>query len=334
MGWRAWLERLQRGRVDAASTAPPSTSPQSAPTLATLGIAVALLPDDQDEDACVGCGLCAQLCPTRVIVVEPAPIAPSAQTGLPRGWPARFELDAGGCIACELCMQVCPTDAIRLFRHPERATGGVIDLDGLRANAAYVRRGRRRSPLGPVPGTQSRTSLVRPPTGAPGGRPRPAADLARARDRSSSAHSPDLLALAHPSETPTSEPTRLETWAHPIDAPTDPDTADVEAVADPGAWLPAHSGAQPPTHDEITGFYGDDLFDDDGSSFLTPHVDGLPDPGDWLPDEGEGEDDVPTDHVTEVDTVPVVPPFEPGLAPEEPEDRAPQPKDKPPKRRG
>ena len=85
MGWRSWLERLQ-GRQGGAPSAPvPSPAARATPTLGELGLSIALLPDDLGEDACVGCGLCAAICPTDAIRLAPAPLAPSPAGGQARG---------------------------------------------------------------------------------------------------------------------------------------------------------------------------------------------------------------------------------------------------------
>lgn len=219
MGLRDWFGRLQRPPPE-----PVVAAPRRLPTLSQLGMSAALLADERGDDACVGCGFCEAICPTQAIVVEGSGVSLSARHGRLRAWPLRFELDPGRCVACELCMQVCPTDAIRLFRGSAPPSQGTLGLDELRAQAAFVQKARRRSPLGPVPGDEPKAPLVRPSTGAPGTLG-PAADL----------HRPYLG--THPTETATSEPTRLESWAHPIDAATDPDSDDIEAIDDPRSWL-------------------------------------------------------------------------------------------------
>lgn len=205
----------------------PKPKPSAGPvrrraSLVELGMSAALLPDERGDDACVGCGLCATICPERALSVEGSAVGVSARTGRPRGWAIRFRLDPGLCVACELCTQICPTDAIRLYRAPEQASAEPLELERLRAQGVERGGPRRRSPLGEVPGDTPRAPLVRPATGAP----TPAVDLARPMRR------PE----PHPAEEPTGEPTRMETWAHPIDAPTDPDSQDVEAVGDYGRW--------------------------------------------------------------------------------------------------
>jgi len=72
----------------------------------------ALVHDEHDEEACVGCLMCQKICPSRVITVTPGKKRPSEATGKKRGFADDFTLDMNACIYCELCVQVCPTDAI------------------------------------------------------------------------------------------------------------------------------------------------------------------------------------------------------------------------------
>lgn len=279
MSWRAWLDRLQGRPTAPAPDVAPSPAPRAAasrPRLADLGLAMALHSDAAGEDACVGCGLCALLCPTRALRVEPGPIAAPRGGGPARGHAASFTLDADACVACELCCQVCPVDALHLFRAPGSAPRGVQDQAALRAAAAQAPPSRRRSPLGPQPGALP-PRRPPPPLAAP--RPRPAADLPGLRGPSTGAPGPLRPPPAHLGELPTSEPTRLETWAHPVDAPTDPETDDVEAV----------------TGEQVTG----ELEDCSHGSATRAILEGLPDPGDWAPDDEEAPD-----HPTELDTLP------------------------------
>jgi NADH-quinone oxidoreductase subunit I len=72
----------------------------------------ALLHDENGEARCIGCSLCAEICPSDVITVVAGPKEKSPTTGKKRGTAKDFTLDLNACIFCELCVQVCPSDAI------------------------------------------------------------------------------------------------------------------------------------------------------------------------------------------------------------------------------
>ena len=79
----------------------------------------ALVHNEHDEEACIGCKMCEKICPSSIITVTTGPKAESPATGKKRGWASDFTLDLQACIYCELCVQVCPTDAIVMLREQE-----------------------------------------------------------------------------------------------------------------------------------------------------------------------------------------------------------------------
>jgi ferredoxin len=60
-----------------------------------------------DVDACVLCGLCADVCPLDLIALVPA-----AEVGGTEG--TALLLDESSCIRCGLCIERCPTDALSM----------------------------------------------------------------------------------------------------------------------------------------------------------------------------------------------------------------------------
>ncbi|NOY89959.1 MAG: NADH-quinone oxidoreductase subunit I [Deltaproteobacteria bacterium] len=98
----------------------------------------ALVHDEHEEEACVGCLMCQKICPSQVITVVPGKKRPSEATGKKRGFADDFVLDMNACIYCELCVQVCPTDAIVMTQEHMRPGFAredlVLTMDKLYAN--------------------------------------------------------------------------------------------------------------------------------------------------------------------------------------------------------
>ncbi|MBI5497681.1 MAG: 4Fe-4S binding protein [Deltaproteobacteria bacterium] len=79
----------------------------------------ALLHNEHGEEACIGCLMCENICPSQVISIKALGKKESPVTGKKRGYIEDFTLNLQACIFCELCVQVCPEDAITMCRTQE-----------------------------------------------------------------------------------------------------------------------------------------------------------------------------------------------------------------------
>ena len=93
---------------------------------------------DAGQPRCVGCGLCAEICPAQCIRVEAD--APDGNPTMIR----RFEIDMGRCFHCGLCEEVCPADALVMSPLVEIAASDprdlIFDLEALLVPAALLER--------------------------------------------------------------------------------------------------------------------------------------------------------------------------------------------------
>ncbi len=72
-----------------------------------------LTTDEHGDVKCVGCELCAKICPCDCIEVVPY----EDEKGNRR--PLVFNIDMARCLFCGLCEDACPADAIKLGQHYE-----------------------------------------------------------------------------------------------------------------------------------------------------------------------------------------------------------------------
>jgi NADH-quinone oxidoreductase subunit I len=72
--------------------------------------------DETGRIRCVACHLCATVCPSGAITIEPA-----EGEEMHIKYPKVFIVDLARCIYCGFCEQACPKDAIRLNRQYELA---------------------------------------------------------------------------------------------------------------------------------------------------------------------------------------------------------------------
>ena len=125
-------------------------------------------------EKCIGCELCAGVCPARCIYVRGAdnppddPVSPGERYGF------IYEINYLRCIHCDLCVEACPTEAITETKLFEFSFTNRARRDLHQGRAA--RRRRRPAPAAARgrTGARARTSTPRPGCGPP----RPSGDAA------------------------------------------------------------------------------------------------------------------------------------------------------------
>lgn len=65
-------------------------------------------------ELCVGCGLCAAICPARAIYVEAAENTGDARFSATERYARLYEINYTRCIFCGVCEEACPTGALKL----------------------------------------------------------------------------------------------------------------------------------------------------------------------------------------------------------------------------
>jgi NADH-quinone oxidoreductase subunit I len=104
-------------------------------------------------EKCIGCELCAGVCPARCIYVRgrdnppDAPVSPGERYGFV------YEINMLRCIFCGLCVEACPTEAITMTHLFEMSVTG-------REEAIFTRSELLMTPEGEVPHPQPASKLI------------------------------------------------------------------------------------------------------------------------------------------------------------------------------
>ncbi len=80
-----------------------------------------LLRYDDGLERCIGCSLCAAVCPAQAIYVEAAENVDGARFSPGERYAKQYEINMLRCIFCGYCQEACPTEAIVLGHDYELA---------------------------------------------------------------------------------------------------------------------------------------------------------------------------------------------------------------------
>jgi len=81
----------------------------------------ALALDEEGLEKCVGCGLCAKICPSCAITVEAAENTEAERYNKTERYAKSYVVDIGRCIFCGFCVEACPTEALSMTPRYEMA---------------------------------------------------------------------------------------------------------------------------------------------------------------------------------------------------------------------
>ncbi|MDP6932462.1 MAG: 4Fe-4S binding protein [Myxococcota bacterium] len=214
----------------------------------------ALVHDEHDEEACIGCKMCEKICPSEIITVIPAGRKRSEATGKPRGWAEDFVLDLNACIICELCVQVCPADAIVMLRVQEEPGFSrealVLTMDRLYANEKLAQAtwatGTRLIEMQAPPKKAKKPKKAKPPKDETAGKAAEPAAASSPATEPSATPSPATEPSATPSPAtepaPDSTPAQSEPEGEAVPVP--------EPVSEPAPAVDSASDASPEVETE------------------------------------------------------------------------------------
>lgn len=83
---------------------------------------------DDGMERCVGCELCAIVCPAQAIYVKPAENKPGEEHSHGERYASDFQINMLRCIYCGYCEEACPTGAIILSNEYELSSYNRQDM--------------------------------------------------------------------------------------------------------------------------------------------------------------------------------------------------------------
>ena len=118
-------------------------------------------------EKCIGCELCAAVCPADCIYVRGADNPPDAPVSPGERYGFVYEINYLRCIHCDLCVEACPTEAITESKLFEFSFTSRADAIYTKAELARRRRRAARSSCPGRTGARARTATPRAGCGRP-----------------------------------------------------------------------------------------------------------------------------------------------------------------------
>lgn len=114
-------------------------------------------------ERCIGCGLCAAVCPAQCIYLEAAENTEEARYSPGERYCRIYEINEFRCIFCGYCEEVCPVDAIILGAQMEFSKGNPKDFIYNKERLLVPLKSKGELPASKDAGSRSSSGLVASP---------------------------------------------------------------------------------------------------------------------------------------------------------------------------